>query len=116
MAAMLALMGQKKLVKKNDFECPVCIELDPYRDEPACAQCEKHHDLMRLGQARVRDLDRSLQEHILERSVTAALVAQHTGDLESYEVKLKMELKMAKLVYAGWGALAATVLCSLIYM
>lgn len=47
-----------------EFDCPVCKGLDPYRDEPECTRCEKHHEWMRKSQVHSNSLERCHRSHV----------------------------------------------------
>ena len=111
MAAMLVLTKEGKLVKKKDFDCPICIELDPYRDEPACAQCEKHHDWMQAASSRGKQLTKTVVSTVALREESLVEVSSQAMEID----RLKKERNLIKALYAGWGAALASILWSMLF-
>ena len=112
MGALALLSQDKKRLEKKPFDCPVCIDLDPYRDEPACAQCEKHHDWMQAACSRKKHLAEAVVDMRLSQEESLVKVSDQAMEI----ARLKSQQNLTRVVYAGWGALAATVICALTFM
>lgn len=111
-AALVLTQGQR--VKKEDkaFACPICAQIDPYRDESACAQCEKHHEWMHKEQQNGDALVETVKELGADREEAKSLVREQVTLIDLQQ----LELQSAKVAYAAWGAFTASMVWTLILM